>query len=473
MKRFLAHIIIEAKTPLKVGGGKNDLFLDAPVQRDFNGLPMILGTSVAGILRRAFEDNTSKDTTNEIFGTKHEGKGRSENGKESKDENKKEDEDLLGSRLIISNALLLVDKNNKVCEELLLEKSEFLRYFDILPIRDHVAIGANGAAKDAGKFDEEVVFKGTRFKVSLELDGSKEEFEEILNLLCDPTLRLGGGSSKGFGSLGILEIKWGEFELYEYTSSLNDNPHGLSDFDLKGEINEKFIKYELKISPDDFFMFGSGFGDKDADQTPVLESVIDYKNERLSKRKILIPASSVKGALSHRTAFYFNKINKQFSEKAKVGNENQAVREIFGYEKSKTENGAKGKILLSDCFLDYDEVKDTKVFEHISIDRFTGGAIDAALFQEKAIAQRNNFEIEVEIEPDKTDKKGKKRSGFCVEILVKSNVPKASLDAFEAALNDVIKGHLPLGGATTKGYGFFKGEVVKNGKRLELADEKK
>lgn len=466
MKRFLAHIIIEAKTPLKVGGGKNDLFLDAPVQRDFNGLPMILGTSVAGILRRAFEDNAGKDAVNKIFGTRREEKGRSE--KESEDENL----NLIGSRLIVSNALL-VDENGKVCEQLLSGKSEFLRLFDILPIRDHVAIGANGAAKDAGKFDEEVVFKGTRFKFSLELDGSKEEFEEILNLLCDPTLRLGSGSSKGFGLLGILEIKWGEFELYEYTSSLNDNPHGLSDFDLKGEINEKFIKYELKISPDDFFVFGSGFGDNEADQTPALESVIDYKTGKLSKQKILIPASSVKGALSHRTAFYFNKINKQFSEKAKVGNENQAVREIFGYEKSKTENGAKGKILLSDCFLDYDEVKDTKVFEHVSIDRFTGGAIDAALFQEKAIAQRNNFEIEVEIEPDKTDKKGKKRSGFCVEILVKSNVSKASLDAFEAALNDVIKGHLPLGGATTKGYGFFKGEVVKNDKRLELADEKK
>lgn len=466
MKRFLAHIIIEAKTPLKVGGGKNDLFLDAPAQRDFNGLPMILGTLVAGILRRAFEDNAGKDAVNKIFGTRREEKGRSE--KESEDENL----NLIGSRLIVSNALL-VDENGKVCEQLLSGKSEFLRLFDILPIRDHVAIGANGAAKDAGKFDEEVVFKGTRFKFSLELDGSKEEFEEILNLLCDPTLRLGSGSSKGFGLLGILEIKWGEFELYEYTSSLNDNPHGLSDFDLKGEINEKFIKYELKISPDDFFVFGSGFGDNEADQTPALESVIDYKTGKLSKQKILIPASSVKGALSHRTAFYFNKINKQFSEKAKVGNENQAVREIFGYEKSKTENGAKGKILLSDCFLDYDEVKDTKVFEHVSIDRFTGGAIDAALFQEKAIAQRNNFEIEVEIEPDKTDKKGKKRSGFCVEILVKSNVSKASLDAFEAALNDVIKGHLPLGGATTKGYGFFKGEVVKNGKRLELADEKK
>jgi len=70
MKRFLAHVIIEAKTPLKVGGGKNDLFYDAPVQRDWNGLPMILGTSVAGILRRALEESTDKETTNEIFGTR-------------------------------------------------------------------------------------------------------------------------------------------------------------------------------------------------------------------------------------------------------------------------------------------------------------------------------------------------------------------------------------------------------------------
>jgi crispr-associated ramp protein len=435
MKRFLAHVIIEAKTPLKVGGGKNDLFLDAPVQRDWNGLPMILGTSVAGILRRAFEDRKGEDDTNEIFGTKDE-----------QDPNKQK-----GSRLIISNALLLVDKNNKVCEELLLEKSEFLRLFDNLPIRDHVAIGANGAAKDAGKFDEEVVFKGTRFKFSLEFDGSEDKFKKILNLLCDPTLRLGGGSSKGFGSLGILEIKWGEFELDRYSSSLNFSsdefvkfmPDSAADGNLK-----RHIRYELKILPDDFFMFGSGFGDKDADQTQVLESVINYENKCLSKRKILIPASSVKGALSHRTAFHFNKINKQFGEKAKVGSENEAVREIFGYEKNKNNKGAKGKILISDCFLDYDEAKDTKVFEHVSIDRFTGGAIDSALFQEKAIAKRDEFIIEILLRNDARDDAEKRAF-------------KNVLEAFETALDDVVKGRLSLGGATTKGYGFFKGKVLK------------
>ena len=352
---------------------------------------------------------------------------------------------------------MLVDEKGKVCEELLLQKSEFLRLFDILPIRDHVAIGVNGAAKDAGKFDEEVVFKGTRFKFSLELDGSKEDFKKILNLLSDPALRLGGGSSKGFGSLGILEIKWGEFEPSEYGSSLNFSsdefikfmPDSAADGNLA---SKKFIRYELKISPDDFFMFGSGFGDNEADHAPVIESIISYKAGKLSEQKILIPASSVKGALSHRTAFYFNKINKQFGEKAKVGNENEAVREIFGYEKGKNEKGAKGKILLSDCILGYDKEKDTKVFEHVSIDRFTGGAIDGALFQEKAVAKRDKI---------------------TVEILLKNDISQDSLKAFEMTLSDIASGRLPLGGATTKGYGFFKGEVVKNGKRLELTDEKK
>ena len=442
MKRFLAHVIIEAKTPLKVGGGKNDLFLDAPVQRDWNGLPMILGTSVAGILRRTFEDNIDKGAANEIFGTRREEENKSESKKESKDENL----NLVGSRLIVSNALL-VDEKGKVCEELLLEKSRFLRYFDILPIRDHVAIGANGTAKDAGKFDEEVVFKGTRFKFSLELDGSKEKFERILNLLSDPALRLGGGSSKGFGSLGILEIKWGEFEPDRYSSSLNFSsdefvkfmPDSAADGNLA---SKKFIRYELKISPDDFFMFGSGFGDNEADQTPVIESIISYKTGKLSEQKILILASSVKGALSHRTAFHYNKLKEQFGEEAKVGNENKAVREIFGYEKNKNEKGPKGKILISDCFLDYDEAKDIKVFEHVSIDRFTGGAIDSALFQEKASAKRDKFTIEISL-----------KKGACDD----------AKKAFERVLKDVVYGRLPLGGATTKGYGFFKGEAVKYG----------
>ena len=48
-------------------------------------------------------------------------------------------------------------------------------------------------------------------------------------------------------------------------------------------------------------MFGSGFGDDEADMTPVVEKIINYEKQDLIEEKVLIPASSVKGAISHRT----------------------------------------------------------------------------------------------------------------------------------------------------------------------------
>jgi len=179
--RYIAHIVIEADTPLKVGSNASDFIQDSPVQKDWNGLPMILGTSIAGVLRKDFDKNIVDD----IFG---------------KD---------TGSKVIISNALLL-DEKGKVWEEFLLQKSDFLQLFDNLPIRDHTAITDKGTAKEHAKFDEEVVYKGTRFKFSIEfIEEAKSTFEDILNLLKNPAFRLGGGSTKGFGKLKIIEIKNG------------------------------------------------------------------------------------------------------------------------------------------------------------------------------------------------------------------------------------------------------------------------
>ena len=49
--RFLARIIIEAKTPLNIGSGVKGIKSDSLVLRDINGLPFIPGTTIAGLLR--------------------------------------------------------------------------------------------------------------------------------------------------------------------------------------------------------------------------------------------------------------------------------------------------------------------------------------------------------------------------------------------------------------------------------------
>lgn len=415
--RYVAHIVIEADTPLKVGSNRSDFLQDAPVQRDWNGLPMILGTSIAGVLRKDFDADKA-----DIFG---------------KD---------TGSKVILSNALL-VDEKGKVHEQLLLEKSPFLRLFDHLPIRDHVRIDAKGTAANMGKFDEEVVYKGSRFKFSIELiDEEKATFEALLSLLANPAFRLGGGSTKGFGKFKIVEIKSAYLPLESYSSSLNGSEVSTSLFDeAKASLPKKHTTYTLQIRPDDFFMFGSGLGDGDADMTPVYEQVVDYAKGALSEKQVLIPASSIKGAIAHRTTFHFNRLHQLF-----IGNENakERIEAIFGQEKNSKANieGSKGKILISDCFKTFDEAKQTKTFDHVSIDRFTGGAIEGALFNEKTVADDGET--------------------YTIEILLEKNIEKIYIDAFESALKDITTGMLPLGGATTKGHGVFQGTVLRDGEKL-------
>lgn len=423
MTRQIAHITIEAQTPIKVGSNTSDSLQDSPIQRDFNSIPMILGTSLAGVFRSSFKGNKEK-----LFG--------------DKDSSKK---DAKASELIFSNALLL-DENDRVNEELLLEKSDFLKLFDVLPLREHTSINDKGTNKDHSKYDEEVLYKGSRFKFSIEyIKDDIDSFNSILEILSQNSFRIGGGSSKGFGKVKVISIKTQNYTSLNYDTYSSSLNHTLANtYKLKKDIDQNFISYSLNIKADDFFMFGSGFGDIDADNTPVYESVINYDTKTLDKDYILIPASSIKGALSHRTAYYYNKFSKYTIESTNglVGEENTAVNVIFGEKKdSKKESGKKGSILISDCFKNND--KQVKVFDHVSIDRFTGGAIDGALFQEKTISSKNEFSIEILIK----------------DIDYEENIKKA----FEYSLNDICTGMLSLGGATTKGHGIFTGNIIKNG----------
>ena len=427
---FIAHIIFEAKTALKIGSKNADFLQDSPIQKDWNGLPMILGTSLTGVLRKEFEDEIAKN----IFGTGD-----------------------LGSKTIISNALILNEKK-EVTESLLLDskKSDFLQKFIVLPIREHNAMNDKGVTIKNAKFDEEVIYKGTRFKFSIEMlnenEDDKNNFFQLLDLLSKDSFRIGAGSSKGFGQIKVIEITYDEFavnsdEYIELSSSLNtklSETHKIKEFD-----DEKYIKYKLILTPDDFFMFGSGFGDDEADMTPVFEDIVDYEKQDLIKQKVLIPASSVKGAISHRTTYHYNLINKNF---IKENGENKAevVETIFGSKKDKEKDSFKGNILISDVYLDKTSSKDTKVFDHVSIDRFTGGAIDSALFQEKTIASKETFTLEILINKEKVEVK-------------ENDEGKIALEAFEKALKDITTGMLSLGGATTKGHGIFSGKVLKNG----------
>lgn len=488
--RYIAQIIVEAATPLAVGSGSLLYDQDAPVDRDFNGLPYIPGTAITGYLKRQITD------LDYLFGTDPDNMANEENPK--------------GSNIIISDAYLM-DKEGKVKQEVAIIEDDFLeRYFN-LPIRQHTAINEFGAVKDNSKFDTEIVFKGTRFKFEIELQLTKESenWQTILNAFYQNNFYLGAGEFNNFGELKVIEIKEKAFNLEEGLKE--DLKKGLNDYlnhsvDLncvddklfktyeKPSEKEKYKTLNITLSgKDSFFHFGAGFGDDEVDNINYSEFVLDWKSDNSNSDypfvgKFVIPGTSIKGALAHKVAFYYNKekgnyvddlannfnetieenLNKKYNftdfklaqdltnlEKQKteleallkkleqealktaipfeehIGKKNVGVTNLFGTAKdSNTEKGKAGNIIIKDIYLEtIDEARQT-IFMHNKIDRYTGGTIDTALFGEKVLSI-DEITIEIKYKKD------------------------TSLTYLNLALQDLKKGMLPIGGLVNKGHGVF------------------
>ena len=449
--RFLARIIIEAKTPLNIGSGNKGIKSDSLVLRDINGLPFIPGTTIAGLLRHTLGDDADK-----YMGSQE-----------------------MGSPFIITEAKML-DSDGTVLDGLLSQDklhSPFLVNFRQLPIRQHAKIGDRGATVKGGKFDEEIVLQGARFCFEMELLSDKDndtKFKEILNTLNSDTFRVGSGSRSGFGEIEVVgsqcqfkKINLEDPEQKEWylkkSSSLSEAWQDAETIELQKPKEEGWTTYEIQLNPIDFILFGSGFGNDKADMTFVRESFVDWSSTpamvKDREQVILFPASSVKGALSHRLAFHYNKLKKVFADDLPegkkiadfVGKNNEAVKAVFGSEgekclDGKMQNKQRGNVLMSDIIQEA-EIS-SKILNHVSIDRFTGGAIDGALFNEETLYAKDQ--------------------SFNLKLIVNNNAFEDNnvQTAFEDSLRDLCSGMLPLGGGVNRGNGCFEGTIKRNGELI-------
>lgn len=438
--RHIVRVVVEAKTPLAIASGDKNLLTDSVVMADINGLPMIPASSIAGVLRNACGWKCDEDC---ILGF------QKSTG--------------AGSQVLFSDAAM-VGKDGKAVDGIqsIDYTDEFYSHFRALPIRQHVRINDKGTADNGGKFDGQVTYKGCRFCFEMEYLSSRDsdkdnQFALLINQLGKDTLRIGGGTRNGFGELAVASMKEACYDLetqeglehyLNHSTALNKEDDHMVEKTLERSTDEAWQSYTLRLKPTDFFLFGSGMGDDEADMTPVSEACIDWEDNKpkFAEACVLIPATSVKGAIAHRTAYHWNKLCGRFADtqdgnhKALTEDKNPAVEAIFGKAGANTESIKRGNILLSDVLIA--KKKQDKIINHVAIERFTGGSIDGALFTEKVT---NGKEMELVLH---------------AKVLRSSIADETIRQAFERTLQDIANGLLPLGGGVNRGNGMFEGSLT-------------
>ena len=450
--RFLARFVIEAGTPLRVGSGESNFLTDAVVALDANGLPYIPGTALAGVLRHA----VGPALADKLFGESKASGGR-------------------GSEVIVSEARMIGEDGKPVDGLRRIDfDSPFYSHLLTLPVRQHVRIDHRGAATDGGKFDGQVVYKGVRFCFELEMLGEEPDAEAHFRALVDTvgstSLRIGGGTRNGFGEIAVRSLQTAVLDLTQpaHLEAYLAKSASLDDADWSGWQHDAVAAtasadltiYELRLRPDDFFLFGSGMCDGSVDKAPVREAIVEWDasgQPHFREGHLLVPATSIKGALAHRTAYHYNRLTGRcadgISDEAFASlcdDKNDAVARLFGSEGEQKEGqlvGQRaGRVMLSDLFLPADSP--TEVLSHVRIDPFTGGAQDGALFDERVDFLNAPLTLKLQLRHDS------------------EAYPEPILTAFEQAMRDVCDGMLPLGGGVNRGHGFFTGKLIKDGKEI-------
>jgi len=443
IRRYVARFTLEAVTPFLVGSSSDGLW-DSVWVADANGLPVIPGSSLAGVLRMRFAHLVEGKRVDDLFGAVG---GH-------------------GSRLSVSWAAIHGADGRPVtglAEPSALESDPVLTFALRGVLRDHVRLNHRGAVDGDGKFDELIVAAGHRFTAEIELTGNAQDaanWDSLLGIVWSG-LQIGGKTRRGFGSFRCIALHQAVFDL---TGAAGLAAYAAHPVDLAMDSGALAAWHPgihssnglcdvatLTLTPKGLWMFGAGDADDEADMTAKSESRVIWETDggRVGPPCPVLAGSAIKGALAHRAIFHANAAQLRSAGKgaAKLREEMIAqqdkrgagsiAEELFG-RVADGEEGVPGKIGIDDVYVDSSPT--SVLLSHVSVDRFTGGARPGFLFAEKPLG-----------EPD---------TPITIRIRVAPGLSKTAREALDAALADLIGGRLALGGGTGRGHGVFSGSIA-------------
>lgn len=391
-KKKYYKIVFELAAPLAIGSGDNES-TDKDLIRDANGCPYIPASSITGVIRDILTKN-NKDKVKEYFGDVEINRG------------KNEDVYISESRIVFYDATISAGTPR-------------------ITVRDSVALDDYKTAKKGAKFDMEVLEPGVEFTTFIEQNYTSDAYEdyglEIARVFLYGNPVFGGKSMRGYGAicnaavsertfdLGTDAEDWLKFDLYDAGAKWRNCE--ISD---KQEESLKEITIHLKLKG------GLSIRRYTTKVSRGENSEPDMEQLTVGKEQIpVVPGTSWAGAISQRM--------KEFSiKKAERGS-------IFGFvEGEGKDSKARSKISFSESQI---QGGDFKIISRNSIDRFTGGTVDGALYTEKTYYG------------GETDLKMGWHSNESMTDLEKK--------ALAAALTDLHFGFLSIGGETSIGRGIF------------------
>lgn len=462
----VARGVIENLSALSISAGGADGVFDTALAVDANGLPFLPGTAIAGVLRHVYERENGTKAAESLFG--HQTADEGEN-----------------SRLLISAGTLLGSKGQAIVglaiEAQAQELSDeiFAAAIELASepsYRDRVSLSALGVSNN--HFNRVVLPAGHRFAFEISLWGDESDaalWEEVLGYLSHPLFRLGGGSRTGLGRVELSSLHQGvldlttpdDFTAFTKLGQVVTDIAELAPLSPEPPTASDLVTASLTLKPLGLWRIGQGEAGElltskgqPADLLPVTENYWKWTGSSPEFcSRILVSGTSIKGALAHRAAFHYLRgckptqwagtdVNPATFDKSKL----PAVQSLFGYANdnvmasgassaatgagsSRPDAGLAGRLIVDDgCVSDTSR----ELYNHNSIDRFTGGVRNHFLYSEEVMLG-GSIEITLTIETRDVDDQMRL--------------------ALKLALRDLCTGRLALGAKSSCGHGFAEGKL--------------
>lgn len=455
-QRWLIEGTLELITPTHLSNGDKAFDVDMPLLLDtLEERPLLTGASLAGALRNYLNECLGEYAfdTGQLFTERPTSRTSLLFGAARRDNEGDQ------SFLIVNDALGNVPAAQAI------------------ELRDGVRIDPKTrTAADQAKFDLQLLPAGTTFAISLELiitEPQRDHLPEMRRLLAQALyglqashIHLGGRKRRGLGECRIRQWRLREYDLTQPADLRHWLAHGRvwaptddrwqSGADIRDLLGvnlpqtdpRNWLTIEATFAIEGSVLIRAGF---ESDYGPDMAHLESRRNGQMAP---ILSGSSLAGAMRAQALRIAHTVS---------GDEDKAmafVRRLFGYMPIEVQDSDAEKI-ASRVLVKEAEIRDYQklVQSRVAIDRFTGGALESALFTEQPVFGGQTTLTLVARPPLLLDSEAAQRQW------------QAEKGLLLLVLKDLWTGFMPIGGEASVGRGRLqgkKGSLVDENGRWEL-----